>query len=110
MVQLADLKTVKQPNWCPGCGNYPILMALKMAIVKLNIEPHNIVVVSGIGCSSKTPHWIKTYGFHGIHGRALPIATGVKLANNNLTVIAIGEMVTDTELELGISSMPCEET
>jgi len=90
MVELADLKTVGQPNWCPGCGNFPIWHAIKKAIVELNLEPHNVVIFSGIGCSSKMPHWINTYGFHGIHGRPLPIATGAKLANNNLTVIAVG--------------------
>jgi 2-oxoglutarate ferredoxin oxidoreductase subunit beta len=90
MVELAQLKTVGQPNWCPGCGNFPIWHSLKRAIVKLNLEPHNVAIFSGIGCSSKMPHWINTYGFHGIHGRPLPIATGARLANNNLTVIAVG--------------------
>jgi len=90
MVELADLKTVDQPNWCPGCGNFAIWHALKSAIVELRLEPHNVVIFSGIGCSSKMPHWINTYGFHGIHGRPLPIATGARLANNNLTVIAVG--------------------
>lgn len=90
MVELAQLKTVGQPNWCPGCGNFPIWHSLKRAIVELNLEPHNVAIFSGIGCSSKMPHWINTYGFHGIHGRPLPIATGARLANNNLTVIAVG--------------------
>ncbi|MDH5754064.1 MAG: thiamine pyrophosphate-dependent enzyme [Candidatus Bathyarchaeota archaeon] len=89
MVELADLKTVGQPNWCPGCGNFPIWHALKRAIVELNLEPHNVAIFSGIGCSSKMPHWINTYGFHGIHGRPLPIATGARLVNNNLTVIVV---------------------
>lgn len=90
MVELADLKTVGQPNWCPGCGNFAIWHALKSAIVELRLEPHNVVIFSGIGCSSKMPHWVNTYGFHGIHGRPLSIATGARLANNNLTVIAVG--------------------
>jgi len=90
MVELAQLKTVGQPNWCPGCGNFPIWHSLKRAIVELNLEPYNVAIFSGIGCSSKMPHWINTYGFHGIHGRPLPIATGARLANNNLTVIAVG--------------------
>ena len=90
MVELADLKTVGQPNWCPGCGNFSIWHALKRAIIELNLEPHNVVIFSGIGCSSKIPHWINTYGFHGIHGRPLPIATGARLANNNLTTIVVG--------------------
>lgn len=90
MVTLNDLKTIGQPNWCPGCGNFPIWHALKSAIVETNLEPHNVVIFSGIGCSSKMPHWINTYGFHSIHGRPLPVATGARLANNNLTVIAVG--------------------
>jgi len=90
MVELSELKTVGQPNWCPGCGNFPILHSLKQAIVELDLKPHNVVIFSGIGCSSKMPHWVNTYGFHGIHGRSLPIATGARLANNNLTVIAVG--------------------
>ena len=90
MVELADLKTVGQPNWCPGCGNFPIWHSLKKAIVELNLKPHNVAIFSGIGCSSKMPHWVNTYGFHSIHGRPLPIATGARLANNSLTVIAVG--------------------
>ena len=90
MVELADLKTSGEPNWCPGCGNFPIWHALKRAIVELNLEPHNVAIFSGIGCSSKMPHWINTYGFHGLHGRPLPIATGARLANNSLTVIVVG--------------------
>ena len=90
MVTLNDLKTMGQPNWCPGCGNFPIWHALKSAIVEMNLDPHNVVIFSGIGCSSKMPHWINTYGFHSIHGRPLPVATGARLANNNLTVIAVG--------------------
>ena len=90
MVTLNDLKTIGQPNWCPGCGNFPIWHALKSAIIELGIEPYNIVIFSGIGCSSKIPHWVNTYGFHAIHGRPLPIATGVRLANNSLTAIVVG--------------------
>ncbi|MCD4666413.1 2-oxoacid:ferredoxin oxidoreductase subunit beta [archaeon] len=74
-------------QWCPGCGNFPILSALKKALAKLNIKNENAVVVSGIGCSGKIPHYLKTYGFEGVHGRVLPVATGVKLSNNDLTVI-----------------------
>jgi 2-oxoglutarate ferredoxin oxidoreductase subunit beta len=90
VVELSDLKTEGQPNWCPGCGNFPIWHALKSAIVELGIEPYNVVIFSGIGCSSKMPHWVNTYGFHAIHGRPLPIATGARLANNNLTAIVVG--------------------
>lgn len=91
MVSIADLDRKDEIiTWCPGCGNWTILSSLKKALVNLNIEPHNTVVVSGIGCSSHLPNWINTYGFCGIHGRALPPATGIKLANNKLTVIAQG--------------------
>lgn len=90
MVSTKELTTIEKPNWCPGCGDYGILKALKGAISELELEPENVVIVSGIGCSGKIPHWIKTYGFHGIHGRALPAATGVKLSNHELTVIAMG--------------------
>ncbi len=77
-------------QWCPGCGDFGILMAIKQAIVKQKIDPKDVVVVSGIGCSGKLPHYIKTYGFETIHGRALPVATGVKLANKDLHVIVVG--------------------
>jgi 2-oxoglutarate ferredoxin oxidoreductase subunit beta len=76
------------PVWCPGCGNYGILSALIEAWGDLNISTKELALVSGIGCASRLPYFIKAYGFHGIHGRALPIAQGVKLANPNLVVIA----------------------
>ncbi|MFQ5711912.1 MAG: thiamine pyrophosphate-dependent enzyme [Candidatus Geothermarchaeales archaeon] len=80
--------TRERPNWCPGCGDYGIWTAVKMALVEMDIEPWKVLLVSGIGCSSKLPHWVKNvYGFHGIHGRVLPLATGARLANNELTVI-----------------------
>ncbi|MBD3259557.1 2-oxoacid ferredoxin oxidoreductase [Candidatus Woesearchaeota archaeon] len=88
MTTINELNTIAQPNWCPGCGNFAILMALKNAVIQLNTPVENFLLVSGIGCSGKLPHWIKLFGFHGIHGRALPVATGAKLANHKLTVIA----------------------
>jgi 2-oxoglutarate ferredoxin oxidoreductase subunit beta len=90
MVRMIDINTIGKPNWCPGCGDFGILLALKGAVVELNIEPENIVIVSGIGCSGKVPHWIRTYGLHGIHGRPLPVAAAAKLANHELTVFAVG--------------------
>lgn len=84
-----DLRTTAAPDWCPGCGDYSILMSVKGAIAELGLDPKDVLIVSGIGCSSKLPHYVKTYGFHGIHGRPLPIATGAKLANHDLTVIVI---------------------
>lgn len=90
MTELKDLQTRENPNWCPGCGDYGILTAVKSAIVELGLDPANVVITSGIGCGSKLPHWTKCYGFEGLHGRPLPLATGVKLANPKLTVIAVG--------------------
>jgi 2-oxoglutarate/2-oxoacid ferredoxin oxidoreductase subunit beta len=78
------------PNWCPGCGDFGILTALKMAVLELNIPLEQFVLVSGIGCSSKIPYWINTIGFNSLHGRALPIAQGIKLANTKLTVVVMG--------------------
>ncbi|MGC8496433.1 MAG: 2-oxoacid:ferredoxin oxidoreductase subunit beta [Thermoplasmata archaeon] len=80
----------EKPTWCPGCGDYGVLMALKKAAAELNLDPANTVVVTGIGCSAKLSSYFYSYGLHGIHGRALALATGVKLANPQLTVIAAG--------------------
>ncbi len=90
MVDISELETKGKPNWCPGCGNYGIHIAVKKAISELGLKPHNVVMTSGIGCSSKLPHWVRVYAFNGLHGRPLPLAVGVKLANHNLTVIADG--------------------
>jgi 2-oxoglutarate ferredoxin oxidoreductase subunit beta len=77
-------------NWCPGCGDFGILAAIQMALFQLRIEPHRVAIFSGIGCSGKTPHYVNAYGFHTLHGRVLPVATGAKIANKDLTVIAVG--------------------
>lgn len=77
-------------QWCPGCGDFGILLAIKKAIIDSNIDPDKTVIVSGIGCSGKLPHYIKLYGVETLHGRALPVATGVKLANKALHVIVVG--------------------
>ncbi len=74
--------------WCPGCGNFPLLKALKLALVKKGLEPHQVLVVSGIGQAAKTPHYLNVNVFNGLHGRSLPVATGAKLANPDLVVIA----------------------
>lgn len=79
-----------QISWCPGCGNFAILDALKGALQDLEIDPVELVIVSGIGQAAKTPHYLKCNLFNGLHGRALPLATGVKAANPRLTVIAQG--------------------
>jgi 2-oxoglutarate ferredoxin oxidoreductase subunit beta len=75
------------PAWCPGCGNFAILKAFKDAMVELNLEPYQITIVSGIGQAAKFPHYIKCNTFNGLHGRALPVATGVRLANHEMPVI-----------------------
>jgi 2-oxoglutarate ferredoxin oxidoreductase subunit beta len=74
--------------WCPGCGNFGILKSLKQALVACGLEPHQILLVSGIGQAAKTPHYLKANVFNGLHGRSLPVAIGAKLANPELTVIA----------------------
>src|SRR5919206_444743 len=86
-----DYKTDVHNNWCPGCGDFGILTAIQSALAQLKIPPHRVAVFSGIGCSGKAPHYINAYGFHTLHGRALPTATGAKLANLDLTgLIAAG--------------------
>ena len=85
-----DLKTDVFIDWCPGCGDYGILNALKAAIIDLNLDPSNTVIVSGIGQAAKTPHFVAVNGVQTLHGRALPVATGIKLANPNLEVIVVG--------------------
>jgi len=80
----------RPPIWCPGCGDYGILEALRRALAELRLPNEEVVLVSGIGCSSQLPHFVKTYGIHGIHGRAIPLATGVKVANPKLRVIVVG--------------------
>ncbi|MBI3680059.1 MAG: 2-oxoacid:ferredoxin oxidoreductase subunit beta [Acidobacteria bacterium] len=87
---VADFKGKVDPDWCPGCGDFGVLAALKAALADLNIAPHEAVTISGIGCSSNLPGFINTYGMHTLHGRALAVATGVKLANHDLHVIVTG--------------------
>ena len=89
-VTLPDLKGKVDPDWCPGCGDFGVLAAFEKALVDLQIQPHNVVTISGIGCSSNLPGFIETYGMHTLHGRALAVATGVKLANHELTVVVTG--------------------
>lgn len=87
MVTLADLNTPHKNTWCPGCGNFGILSAVKSAFVELGLEREQVVLVSGIGCHGKISDYVNVNTFHGIHGRVLPIATGIKLANPDLTVV-----------------------
>src|SRR5437588_569668 len=87
---MADLKGKVDPDWCPGCGDFGVLAAVQKALVELQIPNHQVVTISGIGCSSNFPGYINTYGMHTLHGRALAVATGVKLANHDLTVVVTG--------------------
>lgn len=81
-----DYKSENAVRWCPGCGDYGVLNSLHKAMAELNIDPHKIAVISGIGCSSRLTYYMETYGMHTIHGRAAAIATGVKVANPDLNV------------------------
>jgi 2-oxoglutarate ferredoxin oxidoreductase subunit beta len=83
-------KSDVKPVWCPGCGDFSVLSAVTKALAKLALPPEQVAVVSGIGCSSRIPAYTNCYGFHGVHGRALPVATGLKVARPDLTVIAAG--------------------
>jgi 2-oxoglutarate ferredoxin oxidoreductase subunit beta len=76
--------------WCPGCGNFQILRAVKQALVELNLEPHDVLFVSGVGQAAKLPHYLTGNLFNGLHGRSLPVAAGAKIANHALTVIVVG--------------------
>src|SRR6266516_6699284 len=82
-----DFKSDYKPVWCPGCGDYSVLTAITKALATLALRPENVAVVSGIGCSSRIPAYTTCYGFHGVHGRSLPAATGLKVARPDLTVL-----------------------
>jgi 2-oxoglutarate ferredoxin oxidoreductase subunit beta len=89
-LQAKDFKGPVDPDWCPGCGDFAVLKGLQKACAELGLLPHQIVTVSGIGCSSNLPGYINTYGMHTLHGRPLAVAAGVQMANHELTVIATG--------------------
>jgi 2-oxoglutarate/2-oxoacid ferredoxin oxidoreductase subunit beta len=86
-VFLADYNKDTQSDWCPGCGNFSILSAVKKSLIELNIAPKQAVLVSGVGCYAKLPYWTKVNSFVGLHGRELAVAQGVKLANQELKII-----------------------
>ena len=90
MTSIDEFHSDEPIAWCPGCGNFSILEALKTAFVQSGKKPHEIVIVSGIGQAPKTPHYLRCNTFNGLHGRTLPVATGIKLANHELTVLAQG--------------------
>jgi 2-oxoglutarate/2-oxoacid ferredoxin oxidoreductase subunit beta len=86
----ADYKSSVKPIWCPGCGDYSVLLEITKALAQLQLAREDVAIVSGIGCSSRIPAYTSCYGFHGIHGRALPLATGLKVARSDLTVLCTG--------------------
>ncbi len=85
-----DYKSTVKPIWCPGCGHFSVLNAITKAAASLALAPDDTVLVSGIGCSSRLPAYVDSYGFHGVHGRGLAVAQGLKVARPDLTVIALG--------------------
>lgn len=89
-MELKDLQSKQNPNWCPGCGDYGIQVSIKQALVELGLEKENVAIVGGIGCGSKLPQWVNVYGFETLHGRLLPVASGARLANHGLTVLGVG--------------------
>lgn len=89
MLTRKDFEGTERPTWCPGCGNHAILNGIKMALVEHNIAPHEILVVTGIGCGSKLPFYMRITGFNTLHGRTVAVATGAQLANHCLRVMAV---------------------
>ena len=89
-LQPSDLRSDLKPIWCPGCGDFGVLTAIYRALAAVGRPPHEIAFVSGIGCSSRIPGYTTAYGFNSVHGRALPIAQGIKLANPELLVLVAG--------------------
>ena len=90
VLKASDFKSDIKPVWCPGCGDYHVLLSLTRALAHLGLQSENVAVVSGIGCSSRIPAYLNCYGFHGVHGRSLPLGTGLKVARPDLTVIVAG--------------------
>lgn len=89
MLTEKDFLTSTHPTWCPGCGNHAIWIAMRQALAELGLDPHKVLIVYGVGCSGNDANFIKTYSWHSLHGRAVPTAVGAKLANKDLTVIAM---------------------
>jgi 2-oxoglutarate ferredoxin oxidoreductase subunit beta len=89
MLTRKDFEGTERPTWCPGCGNHAILNAVKMALADHNIAPHEALIVTGIGCGSKLPHYMKVNGFQGLHGRTVAVASGAHLANHALRVMTV---------------------
>src|ERR1700685_1825175 len=90
MADAAVFKSEVKPDWCPGCGDFGVLNALQKACSDLNMDPKDIMGVSGIGCSSNLPGFFNSYGMHTLHGRSLAVASGVRIGNTDMTVICTG--------------------
>lgn len=90
MATFKDFRNNVKPNWCPGCGDFSVQAAIQKAAANVGLEPEEVAIITGIGCSGRLSGYINSYGVHAIHGRALPLAQGVKMANKDLTVIASG--------------------
>lgn len=90
MATFKDFRNDIKPNWCPGCGDFAVQAAIQKAAANVGLEPEALAIVSGIGCSGRISGYVNAYGFHSIHGRALPVAQGLKMANRDLTVLAAG--------------------
>ncbi|MCD8848252.1 2-oxoacid:ferredoxin oxidoreductase subunit beta [Staphylococcus arlettae] len=90
MATFKDFRNNVKPNWCPGCGDFSVQAAIQKAAANVGLEPEEVAVITGIGCSGRLSGYINAYGVHGVHGRSLPLAQGVKMANKDLTVIASG--------------------
>src|SRR5580765_5204249 len=87
--KLDDYQSPEYSTWCPGCGDFPILKCLKESLMQQEIGPHQVMIVSGIGCGSKLPYYIRANGYNSLHGRSLPIAQAIKLGNHALKVVAV---------------------
>ncbi len=85
-----DYKSDNKPVWCPGCGDFSVLSAFTKAMSAMTLDPERVAVISGIGCSSRIPAYLNVYGFHAVHGRALPVAIGLKITRPDLTVLVAG--------------------
>ncbi len=90
MATFKDFRNNVKPNWCPGCGDFSVQAALQKAAANVGLEPEEVAIITGIGCSGRLSGYVNSYGVHSIHGRSLPLAQGVKMANKDLTVIASG--------------------
>lgn len=105
MSNAADFKNGVKPNWCPGCGHFGIQNAIQQAVANAGLKPHQLSVVSGIGCSGRISGYLYAYGFHALHGRALPVAQGIKMGTATCRSLPAAVTATPLPLALAIPSM-----